>query len=260
MTDKIIRFLDGYLEKTSKQSIGAPEANALLERYGILGDNESRKGKPLRELLRAGKIPHAYQVGGKGSEWVIPHSTSNSKPSIILSRKANEVRNVTTGTKSSNVKTSFPPIANEDTKVLILGTMPGDTSLKLGEYYGYSGNKFWQIIATITNNNIPTTYEAKKVLLLKSGIGIWDVANEAVREGSLDSNITSEEPNDIEDFIEQHKNLRIIGFNGKKAEELFGKYFDRKDNIKYISLPSSSSMNTSISFTDICKIWKKVIS
>lgn len=63
---------------------------------------------------------------------------------------------------STNTKTSFDPISNSDTTILILGTMPGDKSLELGEYYGHPRNKFWKIISTITDNDLPLTYKDKK--------------------------------------------------------------------------------------------------
>ena len=72
----ISQFLDEYLQKTGRESIGAVEANALLDKAGILKDNPQKPGLPLRNKLRNGKLPHAYQVAGKGSEWVIPLSTA----------------------------------------------------------------------------------------------------------------------------------------------------------------------------------------
>lgn len=77
----IIDFLDDFLTGTGRQSIGPVEANALLAKAGILRDSKDRPGKPLRDLLRTGKLPHAFQSGGKGSSWSIPHSgkpTGNS--------------------------------------------------------------------------------------------------------------------------------------------------------------------------------------
>ena len=109
-----------------------------------------------------------------------------------------------------NSKTSFEPISNFDTIVLILGTIPGDKSLELVEYYGHPRNAFWKIISTITNSELPLTYLGKKQLLLKNKIGIWDVAHKAIRKGSLDSAIEDEEPNDIDNFIEKHKNLKVM--------------------------------------------------
>jgi hypothetical protein len=70
----IIRKIDEFLEKTGKKSTDPVEANAMLEKVGLLRDSDTRPGKPLRDILRAGKIKHAYQTGGKGSSWVIPHS------------------------------------------------------------------------------------------------------------------------------------------------------------------------------------------
>ncbi len=160
---------------------------------------------------------------------------------------------------STHCKTSFDPISNAETTILILGTMPGDKSLELGEYYGHSRNKFWKIISTITNNDLPLTYSDKKELLLKSKIGIWDVAHKANRKGSLDSAIEDEEPNDLDNFIARHKNLKVIGFNGTKSQALFDKYFDRQSHLKYISLPSTSPANTSIDFDNICKQWRQLL-
>ena len=72
----ISQFLDEYLQRTGRESIGAVEANALLDKAGILKDNPQRPGLPLRNKLRKGELPYAYQVAGKGSEWVIPLSTA----------------------------------------------------------------------------------------------------------------------------------------------------------------------------------------
>ena len=160
---------------------------------------------------------------------------------------------------AADTKTSFDPISNDETTILILGTMPGDKSLELGEYYGHPRNRFWKIISTITNNDLPLTYSDKKALLLKTKIGIWDVAHKAIRKGSLDSAIEDEEPNDLDSFMSKHKNLKVIGFNGTKSEALFDKYFDRKCDIKYISLPSSSPANTGVNFDNICKLWRQIL-
>ena len=159
----------------------------------------------------------------------------------------------------THTKTSFKPISNLDTTILILGTIPGDKSLEIGEYYGNSRNRFWKIISTITNNELPLTYSDKKTLLLKSQIGIWDVAYKANRKGSLDNDIKDEKPNDLKNFIAKHNQLKVIGFNGKKSEALFDKYFERKSDLKYISLPSTSPANTGIDFENLCKKWRQIL-
>ncbi len=164
-----------------------------------------------------------------------------------------------TNSKNNPIKKkSFPPISNENTRILILGSLPGDKSLELGEYYGHPRNRFWKILSTITNKELPATYAEKKELLLKSGIGVWDVAHKATRNGSLDSAIKDEEPNDLDSFVAKHKNLQVIGFNGKKAELLFNKFFKRQDGLRYVSLPSSSPANAVINFENICTCWKQL--
>ena len=137
--------------------------------------------------------------------------------------------------------------------------MPGDKSLELGEYYGHLRNRFWKIVSTITDNDLPETYIEKKALLLKTKIAIWDVAHKVNRKGSLDSAIENVEPNDLDSFIARHKKLKVIGFNGTKSEALFDKYFDRKNNLKYVLLPSTSPANTAINFDNICKIWRQIL-
>jgi len=158
-----------------------------------------------------------------------------------------------------HLKSSFDPISNVDTTILILGTLPGDKSLELQEYYGHPRNKFWKIIAHITDKPLPLTYPEKKELLLKSKIGVWDVAHKANRKGSLDTAIVNEEANPLNEFISTHKNLKVIGFNGKKAEQLFDKYFERRTGIRYLLLPSSSPANAGTSLEKACEVWSELI-
>jgi len=153
-------------------------------------------------------------------------------------------------------KMSFDPISNDDIKILILGTLPGDRSLALNEYYGHSRNRFWKVMSAVTDKDLPLLYTEKKKLLLESKVGLWDVAHKAVRIGSLDSAITDEIPNDLENFISTHKHLKTIVFNGLKAEALFDKYFERRKEIMYLSLPSTSPANASINFEDLCERWR----
>jgi hypoxanthine-DNA glycosylase len=156
-------------------------------------------------------------------------------------------------------KTSFDAITDSETSVLILGTIPGDRSLELGEYYGHPRNRFWKTVATVTGSDLPTAYPDKKSLLLRSKIGLWDVAHKATRKGSLDSAIRNEEPNDVVGLISRHTNIRIVGFNGRMAEKLYDRYFDRLPGIEYISLPSTSPANAGITFDDLCNRWRRIL-
>ncbi len=158
-----------------------------------------------------------------------------------------------------NIKQSFPPISNQTAEILILGSLPGEKSLAMHEYYAHPQNKFWRIIAAITNNKTPVTYREKTSLLINNRLGVWDVVRQAKRIGSLDTNIVDEVPNNLDDFISRHKKLKVIGFNGTKSLKLYDKYFKRCEHIKYIHLPSSSPANARIKFDEICEKWRTLL-
>jgi hypoxanthine-DNA glycosylase len=156
-------------------------------------------------------------------------------------------------------KKSFEPLIDEETEILILGTMPGERSLAAGEYYNHSGNRFWKIIAKITNGKVPTSYEEKKKLLIKQKIGLWDIAKVADREGSLDANMFNEIPNDLDKLLNDHPKIRVIGLNGGKAVNLFDKHFNKRPYIVYYNLSSTSGANTSITLEMSCNQWRKIL-
>lgn len=97
----IIDYLDNYLTKTRRQSIDPVESNAILEKAGLIKDSKDRPGKPLRDILRKGQIPHAFQAGGKSSSWTIPHSrklplkTATSQIIVTKNKKPSQVRQLT---------------------------------------------------------------------------------------------------------------------------------------------------------------------
>lgn len=158
----------------------------------------------------------------------------------------------------NSLKNSFPPIANEKTEIMILGSLPGEMSLELQQYYAHPRNRFWRVIAEITRSEIPQNYEEKLQLLQQNKIGVWDVVQTAKRIGSLDTNILDEVPNDLESFIVNHPKLKVIAFNGAKSRALFDKYFVRKTNLKYFALPSTSPANASFTFEKLCENWRRI--
>lgn len=158
-----------------------------------------------------------------------------------------------------NFKTSFPPISNSETEVLILGTLPGDKSLELGEYFAHPRNRFWKIIAAITKNPLPKDYLQKRDLLYNTRIGVWNVLHKANRKGTLDSAIQNEVPNNIPGFIAEHTKLKVIAFDGIKAEALYDKHFTRRRDIKYILLPACSPANARFNLKALCDRWEEIL-
>ena len=155
-----------------------------------------------------------------------------------------------------NLKTGFPPIANSATELLILGSMPGDESIRRQQYYGHPQNRFWKIIAALYHEAIPIDYIQKKELALSHQTGIWDVIQTAQRSGSMDTAIKNEIPNPLPVFIARHRRIRIIGFNGAKARQVYERHFPTPEAVEMVTLPSSSPANARYSLEDLIEIWK----
>ncbi|HEY8403351.1 MAG TPA: DNA-deoxyinosine glycosylase [Flavobacteriales bacterium] len=155
---------------------------------------------------------------------------------------------------------SFPPIVDENCRILILGTMPGEESLRQQQYYAHKRNLFWKILSEVLNEPFTLDYEERKQMLLRHRIALWDVCHNCVRKGSLDSDIKLEVPNKIDALIEKHPSIQTIAFNGKKAEALYKKHFDRLEHLLYLSLPSTSPANASISMNRKLAAWSRLAS
>lgn len=154
---------------------------------------------------------------------------------------------------------SFEPIASTNASILILGTMPGIKSLELGQYYGHKQNNFWKLLFTILKESPTDDYEAKKEVLIKNNIAVWDVLKYCDRVGSLDSAIKNEITNDFDTFLKGHPQIKSILFNGQKAAAFFKKYIKVSDDYKLITLPSTSPANASKSFDLKHKEWEVIL-
>lgn len=157
------------------------------------------------------------------------------------------------------MKQAFPPLVNQNSKILILGTMPGEKSLELQEYYGNKGNSFWKLLFTLFNRPLPKEYIEKKQLLEENNIALWDVLAYCERTGSLDSNIKNEKANDFESFYKQYPNIKHVFFSSKNASNFYDKYVGRKKDLRYSILPSPSGANASKSFLQKLEEWEAIL-
>ena len=117
----------------------------------------------------------------------------------------------------------FPPVARADARVLILGSLPGQRSLEEQQYYAHPQNAFWGIMAELIDAH--GNYAARCRCLVDSRIALWDVLASSVRPGSMDADIDrgSAVPNDFAGFLADHPDVERVGFNGRKAAELFSR-------------------------------------
>ncbi len=134
---------------------------------------------------------------------------------------------------------SFPPIVDHNSRVLILGTMPGRESLRKVEYYAHQRNTFWPIMYSLFNRQYTENYEEKQRLLLENGVALWDVLKACERTSSLDSDILVEEPNDFVSFFDRYPLIETIFFNGQPAARFFKKYVSSGEK-NCMVLPSTS--------------------
>ena len=118
---------------------------------------------------------------------------------------------------------SFSAIVGDNPRILILGSMPGEDSLRKQQYYGHPRNAFWPIFASLLHFQSETSYEERLSILKKNHIALWDVIKCCQRQGSLDSAILKEsiEPNDFAALLNQHRSITHIYFNGNTAFTLF---------------------------------------
>lgn len=157
------------------------------------------------------------------------------------------------------ISQSFPPIIGDSPLVLVLGTLPSKVSLQKQQYYGHPQNKFWPIVYALFDGSIPDDYHAKVSFAKANGLAVWDVCHTAVRPGSLDADISEEQPNAINQLLAENPTITVIAFNGKKSEQLFFKYFDRRGDVLYVTLLSSSPANAAYSFDQKLDNWKSIL-
>ena len=154
-------------------------------------------------------------------------------------------------------KRCFAPVVDDRTTLLILGSLPGERSLALQQYYGNRQNRFWHLMAEVIGVDlVPLDYEARLETLLRHGVGLWDVVAEAHRPGSLDSSIRNRNDNDLLALLANFPDIRTLAFNGGTAARLGLKILgDQASSYRIVLLPSSSPAYT-LSYAEKSLQWR----
>ena len=150
---------------------------------------------------------------------------------------------------------SFLPIIDKESKILILGFIPGVKSLEMQQYYAHPQNQFWRIIFHLFNENYTSDYGEKLQVLKRNKIALWDVIDTCERKGSLDSEIRNEETNDIRQLLKNYPNIKAIFCNGQKSFKNLQKILGKECAIPIFVLPSTSPLHT-ISFEKKLREWE----
>lgn len=160
---------------------------------------------------------------------------------------------------------SFPPLARPDARVLILGSMPGEASLRQRQYYAYPHNQFWSIMGTLFGAGREQPYAERVQALIAQGVAVWDVLKSCERVGSLDGSIRpdSERPNDFKRFLAAHPRIHAVFFNGAKAQSAFARDVlprlgARAARLAFVRLPSTSPTHAGMPRADKLRAWRQI--
>lgn len=153
---------------------------------------------------------------------------------------------------------SFPPLIDGQSEILILGSIPGVKSLQMQQYYAHPQNKFWKVIFELLNEEFTEDYSQRIETLKKHHIALWDVIDSCERKGSLDSEIRNEEANQIAELLEEHPNVKAIFCNGGKSYKNLQKLLGKNYKLPIFQLPSTSPLHT-VSFEKKMEEWKRIL-
>jgi len=156
-----------------------------------------------------------------------------------------------------SLKRCFPPVVDANTRVLILGSLPGEVSLAQSQYYANRQNRFWHLLGDILGTNLAgMDYPLRLQKLLAHRVGLWDVVAEARREGSLDSSIRDHAGNDLTGLVDSLPSLAAIAFNGGTAARIGMKALaGHGDRHPVLTLPSSSPAYT-LAYAEKLAAWR----
>jgi TDG/mug DNA glycosylase family protein len=153
------------------------------------------------------------------------------------------------------IKRSMPPAGSNDAKLLILGSLPGEASLKAQRYYAHPQNQFWRLLGCAIGEDLANiAYEDRLIRLAARRIALWDVVGAASRASSLDAAIRGATPNQLSDYAAAHPNLRAVAFNGKTAARIGRASLGELKGVELIDLPSSSPAYT-LPFQEKVRHW-----
>ncbi len=150
------------------------------------------------------------------------------------------------------------PFFDNESRALILGSFPSVKSREAMFFYGHPQNRFWKVIASIYDEEIPATLEEKKALLHRNHIAVWDVIARCDIEGSSDSSIRNVVPNDLSVILDNAP-IQAIFVNGKTAEKYYKKYIEKTINRKAVCLPSTSPANAAWSIERLVQEWSSCL-
>ncbi len=157
-----------------------------------------------------------------------------------------------------HVEHPFPPLYDEASEILILGSFPSVKSREQQFFYGHPQNRFWRVMAAVLGEDVPNTILEKKAMLRRHHMALWDVVHSCDIKGSSDASISDVVANDLTPILEEAR-IRKIVVNGKTAEKYYQKYLEPMTKRKAVCMPSTSPANAAWSLERLVKEWARIM-
>lgn len=151
----------------------------------------------------------------------------------------------------------FDAFFDQDSRVLILGTIPSPKSREQGFYYGHPQNRFWKVLADVLGEEFPQTVEERKRFLKRNHIALWDVLESCEIKGASDVSIRNARPNDMTRIL-QAADIRAIFATGAKAAQLYKKLCFPECGVEAVRLPSTSPANCGCSYEKLREAYSQI--
>ena len=158
----------------------------------------------------------------------------------------------------------FPPLYDENSKILILGSFPSVKSREMEFFYGHPQNRFWKLLSLLLGAPFPETVPERRAFLLSHKIAAWDVIASCEIRGSSDASIRNAVPNDLREILDGAQ-IRQIYVNGGTAGRLYRKYQEKPltgvygDCAKAVVLPSTSPANAAWTMDRLQQAWSVIL-
>lgn len=152
----------------------------------------------------------------------------------------------------------IPPVWDNASRILILGSFPSVKSREVNFFYGHPQNRFWKTLSAVLGEALPSTVSDKKELLLRRHIALWDVIASCRIEGSSDSSIRDVAPNDLNRILKAAP-IRQIFTNGSTASRLYNRYCRPVTGREALRLPSTSPANAGWSAERLAWAWRAIL-
>lgn len=144
-------------------------------------------------------------------------------------------------------KHPIEPFYCPDSEILILGSFPSVLSRRDGFYYAHPKNRFWRVLSTVFEDELPKSISDKKEFLKRHKLALFDVCKSCDIHASSDASIKNVEPNDLSDIL-RHSHIHHIVVNGKTAYQLYNKFIKNVIGMDAIYLSSTSPANATYTF------------